>query len=65
MCKERFLRLIKSLFSPGKKPMEVFSLKYMELDDSYFGMIELLIKKNPDIESLDLDGNFFTDAICP
>ena len=63
MCKERLLKLMKNLFfSPDDAPTLQFSLKYMELDDSYFFMIYTLLKQHPYIETLDLEGNFFSDA---
>jgi hypothetical protein len=53
------IQTLKSLFSDSK--LNSLSLKYLELEDDFIEHLGKILRLNPTIEFLDLEGNKFTD----
>lgn len=57
------LQTMKSLYQDEK--LSSLSLKYLEMTDDFLPVINKIIKSNPTIETLDLEGNLITDEGIP
>ena len=57
------INTLKSLFS-DEKP-SILSLRYLELTNDIIPVINKIIRANPSIETLDLEGNLLTDEGVP
>jgi hypothetical protein len=55
----RFLHLLKILFSGS--PAVSLNLEYMNLENSFIPVLSKILEMNPQIEMVDLEGNFFND----
>ncbi|OMJ95511.1 hypothetical protein SteCoe_1109 [Stentor coeruleus] len=55
----RLFDLLKNMF--GKAQIFTLNMQYMNLDDSFLPTIFRIIEMNPNIESVNLEGNYFSD----